>query len=141
MKEQLARNVSGVYPGFGILPIDMVAPSRANDLLVALDVHAPQHHQPDSVTPPDEIFRERELKDAFRRQLLETGRSIRTGRGPRTVLHALLLEDGQTLGRIAAKLHSDPRDLELSLSILVDIGWVQVDDSGPLKRYTLPGIS
>lgn len=147
MQEKLARSASGIYAGFGILPIDIVPPSRANDLIHALDIQTGQAVRSpaaSAVLPEDsvkEIFRARELKDAFRQQLIETGRSIRAGRGPQTVLHALLLEDRQSLGRIAAKLHSDPRDLELSLSILVDIGWVQVDDSGPLKRYTLPGIS
>ena len=138
MKNHLSEDVDRIYPGFGFPPIDIdVRPSEAHrleDFMAALGIDAGDESSEVAPVVLGEVH-------GLRRQLLDTGRSIRRGSGPETVLHALLLEDGQTLGRVAAKLHKDPRDCEFDLTALVDMGWVQVDDSGPLKRYTLPGIA
>lgn len=132
------EGVRAPYKGFGPPPVDYdlrTRGSRLGNFVAALDIPLGKLGE-----VYDEDVRRADLNH-LREQILETGRAIREGSTPHTVLHALLLEDEQTLGRIAAKLHRDPRDLELSLGVLVRLGWVAVEGSGPLSRYTLPGIA
>jgi hypothetical protein len=73
------------------------------------------------------------------REIAATSRSLRSGDGPRNVLHALMMEDDVTAGEIAGIIHSDPQDSETVLSALAELGIVGVDYSRPMQRYTLGG--
>lgn len=137
MNRKLLDDTGRVYAGFGFPPIDVddrLEGSRVGDFMAAFGLELGAGDIDESAGAGGDPLQ------CLRQQLLGTARSIRTRSGPTTVLHALLLEDDQTLGRIAAKLHADPRDLELSLNALMELGWVKVNDSGPLKRYMVPGI-
>ena len=92
------------------------------------------------LTPAQSAAEDRRLQDnlkVLRREMEETGRSIRRGASPSTVLHALLLQDDQTIGQIAAATHRDPRDLHLAIDSLVALSLVRVDATRHLSRYSL----
>jgi hypothetical protein len=129
------EDVHKVYPGFGPPPLIQRGPrgGTLEDLL------------PDG-TPAEAVGQRTEHDEALheeivRREVLETARAIRSNSGPTTVFHALLLADGQTLGQLAAKLHLDPRELELPLQVLVSEGWAIEDASSRLHRYSLLGLA
>jgi hypothetical protein len=75
----------------------------------------------------------------IQRELIGTAHSIRADGEPKTVLHALLLEDDLTLGRIAGTIHQDPRDLAFQLEALCDLGWVRRQGGDGPERYSLVG--
>jgi hypothetical protein len=80
------------------------------------------------------------IVQALRKEVVNTGRSIRDGGDPRTVLAALILADRLSLGQIAGMIHQDPRDLDDSLRALIAVGWVDVTSENHLPKYTLIGL-
>jgi hypothetical protein len=75
----------------------------------------------------------------FARELASTARSVKAGGTPATVLHALMQEGPLAAGEIAGIVHSDPRDNDVTLSTLIELGVVEVDDSRPMPRYFITG--
>jgi len=73
---------------------------------------------------------------ALRRQLRQLASAVREDAEPTNVLHALVLEDSQTIGQLAAKMHGAPLEFEGDLQQLVVLGLVVIEP-GPLPRYSL----
>jgi hypothetical protein len=123
--------VDRVFSGIGLPPVDQrsTSPISLHEFLAAETSHV-----------SDELDGSEALQTAFR-EVLEIARALRRGEEPRSPLYALFFEDSVTLGDIAGRLHTDPRDLEVSLQALVQIGWVSKDDSRPRVRYSLIGLA
>lgn len=80
----------------------------------------------------------RRMNDLLMQHVRATLISLHQGTGePKTALHALMLEDNQTIGRIAAQLHQPPDTFMPDLGVLVETGWVEIDKSTPLTTYSL----
>lgn len=84
----------------------------------------------------------RVLARIVRREELETLHSVRHHRRPRTILHALLLEDGQSRAQLAALTESNPLEekFDRTLYALREVGLILVDSDSKVERYRLAGI-
>lgn len=80
-----------------------------------------------------------ELQLAVIAELSKAAESIRSGGRPGSVLHALLAEDGLSLGRIAGKTQKPVSDVELTLLLLSDAGWVERTGDGSEATYYVRG--
>jgi hypothetical protein len=126
------------YPGFGLPLLEQGGRQRRSlDDLFRETFPLVTDVSPGVLADPELV----EYVPIIRDELVGTARSIRAGRGPQSVLHALLLEDDQTVGQVAAMLHRDPRDLELAFVALQKIGWLRsITVDGPLPRFRLVGL-
>jgi len=83
------------------------------------------------------------VAEIARQEQLATLYSVRESARPRTILHALLLEDGQSSAQIAALIGCNPLDKIFLQGVfaLREIGMIVVDPNSKIDRYSLASVT
>ena len=110
-----------------------VAEVIINDLMRGVE----SHHSLDG-SPSEELS----ITEIARPEQLATLHSVKESARPLTILHALLLEDGQSAAQIASLIGCSPvNELFLErLFALRELGLIAVNPESKIDRYSLPAV-